>query len=166
VFGDARMLDFAFYYDNRGERSYGVRFNDLMKPRNVPPSQPMHIVPTAVLTEREAAVVDNIIALEEPVPQLTHTDVDESKLGGAAERAFVAKLQLQRRAPMPSTPAHRSRLLVTARARDVGPAEIKALERLASLDDWAAVNAAWHRVASFELPVLEPIDVLDVVFQY
>jgi hypothetical protein len=165
VFADTRALDFAFYYDDRGERSYGVRFNDLMKPRGVPPSAQIRIVPTSVLTEREAAVIDNIMALEEPVPRLLYDEIDESRLGGAAERTLLAKLARRTRTPMPSTAAHRSRLLVTTRARDVGQAEAKALVRAAALD-WAQIDVSWRRVASFDLAALEPVDVLNVVFQY
>jgi hypothetical protein len=164
AFAEALVFDFAFYYERSARgKAYGVRFNDIMKSR-LTPSELIRMMPTAVLTQREAAVLDNIMALEEPVPCLASPKT-AAVIGAPDARAALAELVADRRPPMPSTAAHRSRMLVTGRAADIGPGEIAALRRIASMD-WASISVEWRRVAAFDLTALEPIEVVDIVLQY
>lgn len=149
VFAESRLLDFAFYYD--AGMTYGVRFNDLLLASNY------RLMPTVELSEREAAVLDNVLALDETVPRILAPE-------GTIGRDLG--LTIRRRAPSPSTAFHKPRVLVTGRAADIGPDEIAALQRIAALRDWAAIETRWHRVARVDLPHLEPIDILDVVYVY
>ena len=173
MFAEARVVDFALYYqytDRPTHRTYGQRFNDFLLSCFVdtPAGRPqLRMLPTTTLTKREAAVADNILALEEVVPRLlAPSAADDGPLGTEEARRALAAIVVERRPRMPSTLMHKGRILVTTRARDVRSAEIEALQAIAQMQNWAAVSVDWRRVARVELPNLEPVDILDIVFQY
>lgn len=167
IFADTLMLDFAFYYRNRGpsmpERTYGVTFNDLLlKTSSDETERQVRMMPTTTLTRREAAVMDNVMALDEVVPRV---DVDQRVDELPIPRALIG-LARSIHAPSPSTALHQSRIVVSLRVADVGDVEVSRLNDLAVTEDWAAIELRAYRLATIAMENVDPIDVVDIVFRF
>ena len=165
VFAEARMIDFAFLYrQNDGSLTYGVRFNDfLLVDKSLHRSSKRHtigLMPTIEMSHYEVAVIDNILALDEAVPNVLPGD-------SSAIRRLPSVDRLARSGPSANAgeiAIHKKRVLVTGRIEDIGPREVAALEQISSLPEWTNITVNWTSVARVDLPFVEPIDIVDVVF--
>ena len=173
LFAEARLVDFGFYKARPGDTgTYGVEFNlwMLTRTRDLPRS-PVRMLPTALLadgsslTEIEAAVLDNILALDEPVPRISFavgdrvTDLGPSVVDGLRVLERGAPIQ----APLS---VHRPIILLSTRTEDVTAAEIALLQRVVAARAWKRVEVLVRRVGSYAVPHLPPIEIVDVLLYY
>lgn len=160
VFADARLLDFALFYEHTSDRSktYGVTFNDFLL--GAPPEghRSIGLLPTLRFTTREAAVIDNILALEEVVPRVVAAFDDP-----VLDPRIAALATPQRRPPTPGTLIHHNRVFATARVEDVGDAEVAALTAALARIDFSSVSVSVRRLGAVDVVHLDPIDIVDVI---
>ena len=168
MFAESRVIDMALYYEygDGGSRTYGVRFNDfLMSSFFKNDTQPkIRMMPTTVITKREAAVIDNILALEEAVPNILSPS--KESLASAETKRELQTIVITNREPTKSTVMHKGRILVSTRAHDIGDDEIAALKDVASMQNWASITVDWRPIARVNVPNLEPMQIVDIIFEY
>lgn len=156
IFAESRLMDFAFVYKQNTSCTYGITFTDFVLGTS---KRTVETIPTVDISKREAAVIDNILALEEPVPRLLGSD---ENLNVSDE---LRRFENRRREPMPSTMLHHNRLLVMLRAQDIGTNELTALRRAFETIDYASIAVKSYRLGRVDLPTLEPIDIVDIIIE-
>lgn len=160
TFADSRLLDFALFYEHASDRSktYGVTFNDFLLGAPANAGRSIGLLPTVRFSAREAAVIDNILALDEVVPRVV-----DAPGRPAVEPRLAALAMPQRRPPTPGTPIHYNTIFVTARVEDVGDAEVAALTAALAQIDAASVRVETRRLGAVDVVHLDPIDIVDVI---
>lgn len=171
AFADVGLYNFALrYVDASGQIRVCVRFNDFMLASHrrvvATSTEPaIEMTPTLRITPLESALIDNLLALEEPVPCMQTGDSLPPPQAWRDRKVveLINNLAVpQRREPMQGTLIHTPNIIITCRVEDLEMLEVSALQRLAKLTDWASITIAWRRIGVISFDQATPHDILEM----
>lgn len=171
AFADVGFYNFALrYVGANGQNRVCVRFNDFMLASHrrvvaTPIAPAVEMTPTLRITPYESALIDNLLALEEPVPCMRTGDRLPTPQA-SCDRKVVALIDAlavpRRREPMQGTLIHTPNIIITCRVEDLEHLEVSALQRLAKLADWASITITWRRIGVISIDHAAPHDILEM----
>lgn len=132
AFADRMHCDFVIVYerDRPAQRTFGVRFADFING-----SELIGLVPYLVYTKQETAIVDAVLADQQPIPNLVlPAPLDDRRPPAPADAQLRYDLLKQRKPPLALADArlHARRQYATIRWIDVDEPSVRAVEAIVS----------------------------------